>query len=290
MTIEQINQLDQPGFLRTLGPVFEGGAWVAAAAWERRPFTGLEQLHGVLAEIVRSAPEAQRVALIRAQSNPLTAGTRFGRVVGRVGPESGGEPSSTLSAVDLEAFQKHNTDYRYKFGFPLILSGPPESSATLIAEFERRIRNSPAEELQIATEALCQLAGRRLRDLHISRSKAAGFKVQVVDTSTGLAAEGLVVELWAIRPSGPVRLSAQNIGPDGAPLQPLLTPAELVPGDYELFFRVSDYYARLQPARPDSNGWLVQNIPVRLQIRDIAADHRVTVFCSPAGYSVALSR
>lgn len=290
MTIEQINLLDQSAFLRIVGPVFEGGVWVAAAAWERRPFDSLEQLHDLLCEILRSSPEAQRIALIRAQSNPLTAGTRLGRVVGRPGAEPTGDQPKTLSLVDLEGFQKHNRDYRYKFGFPLILGGPPESLTQLMAEFERRIQNTPAEELRIATEALCQLAERRLRDLHITRARAAGLSVQVTDASTGLAAEGLVVEMWAVRPSGLERINTQYIGPDGNPLVPLISPTELAPGDYELFFRAADYFAGQKPPRPASKGWLLHHLPVRLQIQDITAEHRVNLVISPAGYSVTLSR
>jgi 2-oxo-4-hydroxy-4-carboxy-5-ureidoimidazoline decarboxylase len=275
MTIEQINLLDQSGFLRIVGPVFEGGVWVAAAAWERRPFDSLEQLHELLCEILRSSPEA---------------GTRLGRVLGRPTGETPPELPKTLTPVDLEAFQKHNTDYRYKFGFPLILGGPPESLAQLMAEFERRIRNTPADELRIATEALCQLADRRLRELHLSRARTAGFRVHVTDASTGMAAEGLVVEIWAVRPNGLERINSQYIGPDGTPLVPLIPPNELAVGDYELFFRAADYFAGQKPARPTTTGWLLHHIPVRLQIQDITADHRVNLVISPASYSVTLSR
>src|SRR5437867_1322423 len=118
MTLEKLNVHSHEDFVRIVGPVFEHSPWIAEAAWLKRPFVSMEELHRALCQTVANAGEEKQLALIRAHPDLV------GRVAlaGTLTPESTREQASAgLSALtpeEIAAFQKSNAAYREKFGFP----------------------------------------------------------------------------------------------------------------------------------------------------------------------------
>ena len=66
MTIAELNGLDQAGFVQAVGWVFEHSPWVAERAHDARPFANLDALHVAMMEQVERAPDAERLALLKA--------------------------------------------------------------------------------------------------------------------------------------------------------------------------------------------------------------------------------
>src|ERR1700692_4411376 len=66
LTLATLNRASREEFTAALGAVFEHSPWVAAAAWPAAPFATIGDLHTAMVAAVRSAPEEQRLALIRA--------------------------------------------------------------------------------------------------------------------------------------------------------------------------------------------------------------------------------
>ena len=66
MTIGELNACDRAGFVDALGWIFEDSPWVADRAWDRRPFSGIEQLHAAMIGVVNEAPRHEQLALLRA--------------------------------------------------------------------------------------------------------------------------------------------------------------------------------------------------------------------------------
>ena len=64
--------MDEDAFVAALGDLFEHSPWVARAAFDRRPFASVADLHGALEAAMRAAPRERQVALIRA--HPELAG------------------------------------------------------------------------------------------------------------------------------------------------------------------------------------------------------------------------
>ena len=56
LTLDLLNQADHDTFCRLLAGVYEHSPWIAARAWQRRPFATLAQLKHALIEAVRGAP------------------------------------------------------------------------------------------------------------------------------------------------------------------------------------------------------------------------------------------
>src|SRR5215207_6202607 len=64
--IRELSALDRQTFVERLGFLFEGSPWIAAEAWDSRPWRTREALHAALLEVVACASQERQLALIRA--------------------------------------------------------------------------------------------------------------------------------------------------------------------------------------------------------------------------------
>src|SRR5579871_7054860 len=67
-----INAMDRAAFVVKFGGIFEKSPWVAEKAWEKRPFTSLDDMHAAMVTVARTAPATQQLALL--QAHPDLAG------------------------------------------------------------------------------------------------------------------------------------------------------------------------------------------------------------------------
>ena len=71
-SLAELGGLDERRFVGALGSLFEHSPWVAEAAWRRRPFGSVAELHAALEAAMREAPRERQLELIRA--HPELAG------------------------------------------------------------------------------------------------------------------------------------------------------------------------------------------------------------------------
>ncbi len=165
LSIEEVNRMDHGEFVSRFGAVFERSPWVAEGAWERRPFVGLDGLHGSFVRTIREAPEDRRVALIRA--HPDLAGKAA--LAGELTEESANEQASAgldrLSPEEYERFHRLNAAYREKFGLPYVVCVRDNTKETIFAGAERRLSNTREEEIEAALAEISRIGRLRLEDL-----------------------------------------------------------------------------------------------------------------------------
>src|SRR6266699_3457500 len=65
LTISEINSLSCGEFVRQLGGVFEHSPWIVEMTWTKRPFAGVDQLHGALCDTVKMSGADKQLALLR---------------------------------------------------------------------------------------------------------------------------------------------------------------------------------------------------------------------------------
>jgi len=70
-----------------------------------------------------------------------------------------------LPPEEIALFQKQNAAYRAKFGFPFVICARLNKKEAILAGFEKRLKNSPEQEIQTALEEIFKIAELRLRDL-----------------------------------------------------------------------------------------------------------------------------
>jgi OHCU decarboxylase len=164
-TIDEVNNLDESGFLSKFGSLYEHSPWVAEAAWRERPFDGLPALHEAFVRAMYEAPRERQLALIRA--HPDLAGKAA--VAGELTPESTREQASAgldrLTPEEYEAFTRLNTGYREKFGFPMIVCVREHTKESILAQASSRMEHSREEEIGVALGEIAKIARLRLEDL-----------------------------------------------------------------------------------------------------------------------------
>ncbi|MDB6056812.1 MAG: uraD [Verrucomicrobiales bacterium] len=161
----QLNALSAADFTRIIGPVFEHSPWIAEATASKRPFENLDQLHRALCETVRTAPVEKQLALIQAHPDLVGRAALAGTLTTESTKEQASAGLGNLSPAEIAVFQKQNTAYREKFGFPFVICARLNKKEAIIAGFERRLRNDRNEEIKTALEEIFKIADLRLRDL-----------------------------------------------------------------------------------------------------------------------------
>ncbi len=174
LSIQEVNRMDHGEFVSRFGAVFEHSPWVAEGAWGRRPFDGLDGLHGSFVRTIHEAPEDRRVALI--QAHPDLAGKAA--LAGELTAESAGEQASAgldrLSPEEYEGFYRLNAAYREKFGLPYVVCVRDNTKETIFAGAERRLSNTREEEIEAALAEISRIGRLRLEDLVEGPGTAGG--------------------------------------------------------------------------------------------------------------------
>jgi 5-hydroxyisourate hydrolase len=111
----------------------------------------------------------------------------------------------------------------------------------------------------------------------------AKLSTHVLDTMHGRPAAGMALALHRIRKDG-VRdiVLATHTNADGRTDMPLLSGEAIVPGEYELTFRVSDYFSAQKVA---DAGRFLSSVPLRFVIDDPQGNYHVPLLVSPWSYS-----
>jgi OHCU decarboxylase len=161
-SVDELDRLDEDGFVDALGSLFEHSPWVARAAWRKRPFRTVAELHGAFEEAMREAPRKRQLALICA--HPELAGREAS--AGELTAESSREQASAgldrLSADDVAALRALNASYRERFGFPLIICVREHTKQSILGWGAARLDRSREEEIDTALNEIAKIARQRL--------------------------------------------------------------------------------------------------------------------------------
>jgi OHCU decarboxylase len=154
LTLEAVNQMDQAAFTAALGFAFELSPWVVERAHAAGPFASRAALHQAMIAVLKAAPQADKLALIRA--HPELAGKAA--IAKTLTAESLSEQASAgldqLTPEEYQRFHALNDAYGARFGFPFIICARLNDKGSILAAMEARLANDPDDEI---TEALTQI-------------------------------------------------------------------------------------------------------------------------------------
>src|SRR5689334_11103379 len=160
-TLAHLNGCPRDEFVAMVGPVFERSPWIAAAVVGRRPFASREALHAAMCDTVRVATAAQQLALIQAHPDLV------GRAV--LTAESAQEQAAAglidLTPEDIARFDRYNSAYMARFGFPFVICARKNKKAAILQAFPVRLTHDRDQEMATALGEIYQIAGLRLADL-----------------------------------------------------------------------------------------------------------------------------
>ncbi len=165
---ERPSQMGLPRFVERFGGIFEHSPWIAerAFALELGPAHDCAAgVHNALCRMFRSASAEERLGVLRA--HPDLAGKLA--AAKRLTPESTAEQASAaldaLTDDERASFQRLNTDYVAKHGFPFIIAVRDNTKDSILAAFRSRIANDTETEFATACRQVERIAELRLKDL-----------------------------------------------------------------------------------------------------------------------------
>lgn len=107
----------------------------------------------------------------------------------------------------------------------------------------------------------------------------AKLSTHVLDLTTGRPAAGMTVELWSLgEKTEQLKVALTNA--DGRTDAPLLAGAEMRPGDYQLVFKLKDYFETRGVECP-----FFVYAAIFFRIEDASASYHVPLLVTPWAYS-----
>ena len=164
-TVAEINSLPCSEFVRLLGGVFEHSPWIAETTWGKRPFAGVEQVHGEMCEAVKMSGSEKQLALLRAHPDLVGRLAQQNQLTTESAREQASAGLGRLAPDEVAQFQRNNAAYHERFGFPFIICARLNKKEAILAGFSRRLHHSLDEEIKTALEEVYKIAELRLRDL-----------------------------------------------------------------------------------------------------------------------------
>lgn len=159
------SEMHRDQFVDIFGGVYEHSSWVALRAWDLGVVDDANELASIMAGIVDAADDKKKLNLINA--HPDLAGKAAVR--GELTVSSTSEQESAglgdCTSEEFENFQKYNTAYKEKFGFPFIKAVKNSNRHEILAGFEERLNNSADEEFKTALLEIDKIAAFRLQEL-----------------------------------------------------------------------------------------------------------------------------
>jgi 2-oxo-4-hydroxy-4-carboxy-5-ureidoimidazoline decarboxylase len=283
--LEALNAATPADFVAALADVFEHAPWVAEAVVTQRPFATVAGLHAAMMAVVAARPEPEQITLLR-QHPELGSKVRRADLTADSQAEQGSLGLDRLPEELFERFQRANTAYAAKFGFPFIICVRRHTRDSILDTFERRIGNDATTECATALSEIGHITRLRL----VAKVDGPGvpkttgrLSTHVLDTHQGRPAPGLRVVLTEIGTAGRGVLTDVTTNADGRTDQPLIGGMPLRIGTYELLFHAGDYLRRI--GTPVAEPAFLDQIPIRFAISEPEGHYHVPLLLTPWSYA-----
>lgn len=165
---ERPSQMDRATFVARFGGVFEHSAWIAERAFnlELGPAhdTALG-LHNALARMFRSASPSERLGVLNAHPDLAGKLAAAKRLTADSAAEQASAALDALTDGERETFQRLNSAYVEKHGFPFIIAVRDNTKASILHAFETRLNNGSEIEFATACAQVERIAELRLKDI-----------------------------------------------------------------------------------------------------------------------------
>jgi 2-oxo-4-hydroxy-4-carboxy-5-ureidoimidazoline decarboxylase len=285
--LSDLNIASKEDFVKTLGNIFEYSPWIAEQAAAARPFVSVTTLFDAMKAVVDRAPADIRLALIQAHPDLANKTQRAAGLTAESSHEQNSVGLDRLSDAEFQAFERVNTAYRAKFGFPYIVCARRQTRDSILRDFERRLPNDARTEMQVSISEIYRIAALRLDQLLTADDRLAVYgrlSTHVLDTHSGKPASGISIVLTELSDLGESRVIARAVtNGDGRTDQPLIGGRPVPIGRYELMFRVGEYFAARNV--PMSDPPFLDQIPLRFSVSDPEGHLHVPLLVTPWSYA-----
>ena len=166
--IERPSQMTRARFVERFGSIFEHSPWIAERSFDLELGPAHDcatGLHNALARMFRSASPEERLGVLR--THPDLAGklAQAKRLTAESTQEQASAALDALTDQERATFERLNTDYTAKHGFPFIIAVRDNTKDSILRAFQTRIANDSATEFATACAQVERIAELRLKDI-----------------------------------------------------------------------------------------------------------------------------
>jgi OHCU decarboxylase len=108
------------------------------------------------------APEVEKLDLIAAHPDLAGRLAREGKLSLQSKKEQAAAGMDALSERELEVFNRYNSEYREKFGFPFIICARENRKEAILDAFPKRLAHAREHEIASALEEIAKIVRLRL--------------------------------------------------------------------------------------------------------------------------------
>jgi 2-oxo-4-hydroxy-4-carboxy-5-ureidoimidazoline decarboxylase len=287
VSLESLNAADRSTFVAVLGEVTEHAPWVADATYAARPFADVHALYQAMVDVVQSANDERKLALIKGHPELAGKTMRAGLLTSDSAAEQGSAGLNRLSPNELATFERLNNAYCAKFEIPFIICVRRHGKESIFRHFAQRLENDRSVEFAAALKEIFRIAALRLdqRVVGPDRLNVHGrLSTHVLDTYHGSPASGVAVRLFEVFAAGGTREIARGItNKDGRTGQPLIAGKPIPIATYELRFAIGDYFARQHAVLSEPP--FLNEVPVCFAVAEPESHYHVPLLITPWSYT-----
>lgn len=162
------SHMERDTFVAAYGSIFEHSEWIAERAFDLELGPAHDTaggLHNALARMFRSASDEERLGVLTAHPDLAGKLAQAKRLTAGSTAEQAGAGLDALTDAERAAFVDLNEAYTTKFGFPFIIAVRDNTKASIMATFQRRVKNDRSTEFAEACKQVERIAELRLREV-----------------------------------------------------------------------------------------------------------------------------
>ena len=158
---KNINLLKKKEFLSIFGNIFEKSDWIADEVFNLKPFKDSKDLVIKMMNIYENSNNEKIIKIFNL--HPELAIEK--NLTSFSSKEQTGAKLNDCSKEEFEEFEKLNTDYKKKYGFPFIIAVKGKNKDEILSNFRQRIQNDFEIEFNEAKYQVKKIASLRLEGI-----------------------------------------------------------------------------------------------------------------------------
>ncbi len=165
---ERPSEMPRADFVARFGSVYEHSPWIAERVWEAemgRIHDTAAGLAARMAQVFRGASEQERLGVLLAHPDLAGKLAAAKRLTADSTAEQASAGLDSLTDAERAEFERLNTAYVEKHGFPFIIAVRDNTKATILAAFRARLANDTDTEFATACRQVERIADLRLKDM-----------------------------------------------------------------------------------------------------------------------------
>ena len=158
---KNINLLKKKEFLSIFGNIFEKSDWIADEVFNLKPFKDSNDLVIKMMNIYENSNNEKIIKIFNL--HPELAIEK--NLTSFSSKEQTGAKLNNCSKEEFEEFEKLNSDYKKKYGFPFIIAVKGKNKDEILNNFRQRIQNDFEIEFNEAKYQVKKIASLRLEGI-----------------------------------------------------------------------------------------------------------------------------